>query len=30
MVFDEERVVCPLQVDGEVLSQVEDFKYLSI
>ncbi|KAI3351204.1 hypothetical protein L3Q82_005758 [Scortum barcoo] len=29
MVLDRKRVACPLQVGGEVLPQVEEFKYLS-
>ncbi|KAI3357002.1 hypothetical protein L3Q82_003637 [Scortum barcoo] len=28
MVLDRKRVACPLQVGGEVLPQVEEFKYL--
>ncbi|KAI3375645.1 hypothetical protein L3Q82_003952 [Scortum barcoo] len=30
MVLDRKRVVCPLQVGGEVLPQVEEFKYLGV
>ncbi|KAI3369502.1 hypothetical protein L3Q82_007717 [Scortum barcoo] len=28
MVLDRKRVACPLRVGGEVLPQVEEFKYL--
>ncbi|KAI3356121.1 hypothetical protein L3Q82_017175 [Scortum barcoo] len=30
MVLDRKRVACPLQVGGEVLPQVEEFKYLGV
>ncbi|KAI3376476.1 hypothetical protein L3Q82_016941 [Scortum barcoo] len=30
MVLDRKRVVCPLRVGGEVLPQVEEFKYLGV
>ncbi|KAI3354306.1 hypothetical protein L3Q82_018492 [Scortum barcoo] len=30
MVLDRKRVVCPLRVSGEVLPQVEEFKYLGV
>ncbi|KAI3376768.1 hypothetical protein L3Q82_000370 [Scortum barcoo] len=30
MVLDQKRVVCPLRVGGEVLPQVEEFKYLGV
>ncbi|KAI3377171.1 hypothetical protein L3Q82_009083 [Scortum barcoo] len=30
MVLDRKRVVCPLWVSGEVLPQVEEFKYLGV
>ncbi|KAI3357751.1 hypothetical protein L3Q82_016156 [Scortum barcoo] len=30
MVFDRKRVACPLRVGGEVLPQVEEFKYLGV
>ncbi|KAI3364145.1 hypothetical protein L3Q82_010962, partial [Scortum barcoo] len=30
MVLDRKRVACPLQVSGEVLPQVEEFKYLGV
>ncbi|KAI3367665.1 hypothetical protein L3Q82_026507 [Scortum barcoo] len=30
MVLDRKRVACPLQVGGEVLPQVEEFKYLRV
>ncbi|KAI3376739.1 hypothetical protein L3Q82_000006 [Scortum barcoo] len=30
MVLDRKRVACPLRVGGEVLSQVEEFKYLGV
>ncbi|KAI3370208.1 hypothetical protein L3Q82_024983 [Scortum barcoo] len=30
MVLDQKRVACPLRVGGEVLPQVEEFKYLGI
>ncbi|KAI3363659.1 hypothetical protein L3Q82_001288 [Scortum barcoo] len=30
MVLDWKRVACPLQVGGEVLPQVEEFKYLGV
>ncbi|KAI3365818.1 hypothetical protein L3Q82_000807 [Scortum barcoo] len=30
MVLDWKRVACPLRVGGEVLPQVEDFKYLGV
>ncbi|KAI3366424.1 hypothetical protein L3Q82_000466 [Scortum barcoo] len=30
MVLDRKRVACPLRVGGEVLPQVEEFKYLGV
>ncbi len=30
MVLDRKRVACPLQVGGEFLPQVEEFKYLGV
>ncbi|KAI3353926.1 hypothetical protein L3Q82_005127 [Scortum barcoo] len=30
MVLDRKRVACPLRVGGEVLPQVEEFKYLEV
>ena len=30
MVFSRKRVACPLQVGGECLPQVEEFKYLGV
>lgn len=30
MVLDRKREACPLQVGGEFLAQVEEFKYLAV
>ncbi|KAI3366362.1 hypothetical protein L3Q82_000450 [Scortum barcoo] len=30
MVLDRKRVACPLRVGGEILPQVEEFKYLGV
>jgi len=30
MVLSQKRVACPLQIAGEILPQVEEFKYLGV